>query len=202
MQCVFSNSTVNHNIKSTFKKHIPCLNLGTYRSYAQQRGIILAVVLLFLLVLTGIGVAGIQTTSVNEKLTHNLRDTTTAFNVTEAALSDGENWIKNQNTAPGAVDACKTPPCPLWERDILGNVYQKNASWWQNQGSDFTSTIQGIAQQPQWVIEEFSFVPYDLSTSSISSGKGYYYYTVNARGVGLTSHSLIYLQSIYCTRYN
>ncbi|KDE39704.1 Type IV fimbrial biogenesis protein PilX [Nitrincola lacisaponensis] len=63
-------------------------------SLYKQAGSALIVSLLFLLILTILGVAGIQTTSMQERMSGNMRDRNMAFQAAEAALRGGEDFVR------------------------------------------------------------------------------------------------------------
>lgn len=169
---------------------------------SSQKGMVLVVGLIFLMILTLIGVSAMNSTALSEKLTQNLRDTTAAFAAAEASMTDGEAWLKAQTSAPTAVTTCTSSPCNVWAANSLGTVYQQSSSWWQSNARNFSSTLYGVATQPQYIIELSSFVPYELSPGSLGKGQGYYFYRVNARGTGATANSQVNLQSIYATQFN
>lgn len=167
-----------------------------------QRGMVLITGLVFLIVLTLIATSIMDSSVFAEKMTYNSRDTTSAFEAAESALGDGELWIQNQITAPKPVTACSTPPCLVWNYDALGNFYSQSGSWWQSQGRAFSTTLSGVATQPRYIIEYYSYVPYELSPEATSQGKGYYFYRVTARGNGISNNAYAVVQSIYSTQYN
>jgi type IV pilus assembly protein PilX len=70
------------------------MSRGAY-SYRHQRGIVLAVGLIFLLVLTVIGLTAIRTTALDETMAGNARDRNLAFQAAEAALRDAERDVAN-----------------------------------------------------------------------------------------------------------
>lgn len=77
------------------------------RSREHERGSALIVGLVFLLVMTIIGVTAMQGTSLQERMAGNLRDRTLAFQATEAALRAGETWLlvpANETAAQGHAD--------------------------------------------------------------------------------------------------
>lgn len=168
----------------------------------KQNGMVLVVGLIFLLVLTIIGITSMSSSVLTEKMTQNMRDTSKSFSAAEASLTDGESWVQQQTATPSAVTACSTPPCQVWQYNVLGNFYQQPDSWWQAQGSTFSGSLYGVVSQPRYVIEQFSFVPYDLSPDTASKGRGYYYYRITARGSGATSTANSIVQSIYATQFN
>lgn len=172
-----------------------------HHSPLSQKGTILVVGMLLLVILTIVGIAALNSTMISEKLTQNLRDTTAAFGAAESALGAGELWLQNQTSVPTAVTTCNTPPCAVWAFGQLGNVYQQGSSWWSSQGTTYPGTINTVAAQPQYVIEQYSFIPAELSPDALSAGRGYYYYRITAQGVGITTNSVAYVQSIYAIEF-
>jgi len=167
-----------------------------------QQGIVLFVGIMLLLILTLIGISAMNSSVMTEKLTQNIRDTTTAFEAAETALGDGEQWVQSQTSAITAVSACSTAPCHVWQVNAFGNAFQQSASWWASNALPYSSTLVGVAAQPMYIIEQYSFVPSQLSPDAESKGLGYYYYRITAMGTGLTSNSVSYVQSIYGTQFN
>ena len=168
----------------------------------KQQGVILVTALIFLLILTVLGITSMGSAVVTEKLSQNIRDSNTAFTAAESALSDGESWVYSQSSIPSASTSCSTPPCNVWQLNILGTFYQQPNTWWTTNARAFSSTIGGVAAQPRYVIEQYGFSPYELSPDAYSKGKGYYYYRVTSRGTGATANAIVNLQSIYATQYN
>ena len=56
--------------------------------------------LVFLLLLTILGIAALNTTSLEEKMAHNVKDRNLAFQAAESALIVAENWIYTQIGKP------------------------------------------------------------------------------------------------------
>lgn len=74
-----------------------------------QRGSALIVSLVMLLLMTLVGVASMQGTILQEKMSGNLRDRELAFDASETALRAGENWSLG-NVAAALTTALLTPP--------------------------------------------------------------------------------------------
>ncbi len=172
------------------------------KNFNKQHGVVLITGLIFLLVLTIIGISSMGNTALSERMTQNFRDASTAFQAAEAALGDGESWVATQGSLTPAVSSCSTPPCKMWQFNNSINFVSQSGSWWQSNGIPFSSTIYGVTTQPVYYLEQFSFVPYDLSPDSFSKGHGYYYYRITALGTGATSTSRSIVQSIFATQYN
>jgi type IV pilus assembly protein PilX len=167
-----------------------------------QRGIVLVAGLFFLLILTIIGISGLGSSSLTERMTQNMRDSFSSFEAAEAALGNGEAWVQSQTSAPIPVATCSTAPCPVWEFNALGTFWTQPDSWWSANAVHFASTIVGAYLQPNFIIEEYSFVPYQLSPDAESKGQGYYYYRITARGTGVTDTAHSVVQSMYATQFN
>lgn len=76
----------------------------------RQSGAVLVVALLFLMIITMLGVSSLQSTTAEERMSGNVRDTGNALQAAEAALRDA--WYDiNGVCAPGATAcALRTPP--------------------------------------------------------------------------------------------
>ncbi len=66
---------------------------------SRQRGVVLVTGLIFLVMMTLLGVTAMQTTMLEEKMAGNLRDEILAFQAAEAALREGEMFLQ-QITLP------------------------------------------------------------------------------------------------------
>jgi len=60
-----------------------------------QRGAVLVVSLIILLIMTIIGVSSMKNTTLEERMAGNMRDQNLAFQSAEAALIEGENFLEN-----------------------------------------------------------------------------------------------------------
>lgn len=171
-------------------------------TFEKQQGVILITGLILLLVITIVGISNMQSVILSEKMTYNMRDSSIAFQASESALYDGERWIQEQLTKPDAVVTCTTAPCAVWGQNILGVIWTQPDSWWQANARSFSSTIYGLSAQPRYVIEEFGFVPSELSPEAKAKGSGYHYYKVTAYGSGEASTTKTVLESVYATKFN
>ncbi|MBS0287749.1 MAG: pilus assembly protein PilZ [Proteobacteria bacterium] len=167
-----------------------------------QQGVVLITGLIFLLVLTLIGITSMSSTALTEKMTQNFRDYSTAFEAAESALGDGESWVQNQGTTPVPVSTCSSSPCKVWTYNTFSNFWTQSTSWWQTNAIPYSSTIGGVATQPYYIIEQYAFVPYQLSPDALSKGQGYYYYRITALGTGATTTSRAVVQSMFATQFN
>lgn len=169
----------------------------------KQKGMAIVMAMVFLLILTVLGITATNSTILTEKMSENMRDMTSAFEAAETALGDGEAQVQAMATAPTVVTSCTASPCNVvWQLNTLPNLATQSNSWWQANARSYSSSVVNVAQQPMYIIELYSFVPYDLSPGSASAGRGSYYFRVTARGIGLTSNTVVNVQSIYSTQIN
>jgi type IV pilus assembly protein PilX len=159
-----------------------------------QQGAALIVSLLFLLIMTIIGLAGIQVTSLEEKMTGNMRDRSLAFQAAESALRTGESFL-SQATFP--VFSCSSTSDGLYQYTCSPSVLLD--SFWQ--GTDKLTypgtALGGLAANPQYVMEELA--PVTESGGSLEAGTATTssYYRITARGTGGTANAVVLLQSIF-----
>ena len=121
-----------------------------------QRGMVLVISLVFLLVLTLLGLAAMQNTSLEEQMAGNLRAENVAFHAAEAALRAGELWLARDAGAPRrdkpiARDASPDPAAdqvwrldkPYWGSTTPTSPWWLRAAgtWWWNPA---TGTGNGI----------------------------------------------------------
>jgi type IV pilus assembly protein PilX len=178
------------------------MNIISIGAEKSEKGVILITGLILLLIVTLIGITSMQSVILSEKMTSNMRDTSIAFQATESALSDGERWIKSQAAKPDAVKSCSASPCPVWQDSTLSNIYKNSPSWWKNNARSYSTSIYGIHTQPYFIIQEYGFVPYELSPDARAKGAGYHYYRVTARGTGEVDTTKTMIESIYATQFN
>jgi type IV pilus assembly protein PilX len=85
---------------------------NSMHSMQRQRGISMVVVLLFLVIMMGLGTTAIRTATIEEKLSGNERDQQIAFEAAEAALRDGERYARAAlNAGSGFSTGCANGLC-------------------------------------------------------------------------------------------
>lgn len=163
----------------------------------RQRGVVLVISLLMLLVLTMIGLAATRGTTLEQRMTANQNDQEVAFQAAEAALRAGESQISGaanlnfaNNTAGAYTQASMT-------------VNWKTIDW-DPTGSAVTAYTAGI--QPTPIVNPSYFIVLDPADLGGGSGENLspdqaisndYLYHIYARGVGLTGNSAVILESTY-----
>jgi len=163
------------------------------RSPKKQQGVVLAVGLIMLLLMTLIGITGMQTTTLQEKMTGNFRDRNLAFQSSEAALRDAEQYLRSTSIIPAFDDTNG-----LYQPDPAGVDVWTDLDWTDTSGSiQYSSILNDVTTQPRYIVEELPAV--DDPTSSLEAGVAQttQFYRVTSRATGGTDTAVVILQSVY-----
>ncbi|HKJ07798.1 MAG TPA: PilX N-terminal domain-containing pilus assembly protein [Gammaproteobacteria bacterium] len=127
---------------------------------ANQRGSVLVVSLLILLVMTLIGVTAMNTSTLEQKMAYNFRDHQTAFQAAEAALRDGEAFVEANSLGPSDFSAaCTNGLCteasgttPVW--------FDQTIKVWSTANLHRTATYTApeVLQKPIYIVEWLGYV--------------------------------------------
>lgn len=172
-----------------------------------QSGVALAIALVFLLLMTIIGVSAMSTSALQEKMAGNLKDKSWSFNAGESAAVAGERVlcldyegripvIDPTNTTDGLFRT-STTGIPVWESvDWTGTDVFTHPGY----PADFPNT--NLAQSPKFIIEEVQEVHEGLGGGGgySDTGKSRMMYRVTGRAVGGTPNSVSILQSTFAKK--
>ncbi len=175
-----------------------------------QQGSVLIVSLIFLVVLTLLGIASVRSTSIQERMAFNTREQNLAFQAAEAALRDGELWLLAQigNSQPPGTQASCASNCysvPVWAPNTpASSMAGHTQAWWAANGRQHGQDTAGAdtanlsadlhAAQPYYIIQQVNTAGMlNTRPGSLTQGFSYgtggpYYYQVSAYGVGRTSY--------------
>ncbi len=176
----------------------------------RQRGAILVFCLVFLAILTVMGIAGMETVILEERMSNNMRDHSLAFQSAESALKNAEAWLATQTLLPIVSDDGSTR---VWARDGMDPAADDGRYWWDHANidaawwaanADAITGVDGVASQPSYVIEEYRTVN---SGNSLAIGSGKQarsrtFHRITARGVGANVNTTIRVQSTFVQSYN
>ena len=172
----------------------------------RQRGAVLIVALVLLLVLTVLGTAGIQDTVMEERMAGNFRDVNVALQAAEAAIGHGEANVVNPTTFKsmlfnGSDGTAELDPLvnpmgsgtnPLsagnYGLTVLESVLTES-------GGDLL-----VSAPPKYFVEKLPEI--ELPDSDLTSGfqdrpPVVNYYRVTGKAWGITSNTEVILQSTY-----
>ncbi len=193
----------------------------------KQQGAVLIVSLIFLSILTILGISSVRGSILQERMSFNSREQNLALQAAEAALRDGELWLQRQRIIgepPKPQHSCSSNcyRVPIWASGTpTSDFTNKPHDWWVAHGRQHGQDLQNIDnsdldsnlhnQQPYYLIQELNMAnlannkPTSLTNGFRYASKGPYYYRVSSLGVGKTTyqtgaatrHIDVMLQSIY-----
>lgn len=177
-----------------------------------QTGVVLFMSLVILLILTILGLSSVQTTSLQERMSRNARDSNLAFQAAESALRDGEDRLETLTSLSEFDDGTTGH---FYENDPGEVPNWKDAAEvdWSPSSDSCTgcipaeTAIGGIATQPKYIVEHVKTVISDddrlnLNNIGVDTGSGKtQVFRVTAFGVGGTDSARVMLQSTYGKRY-
>jgi type IV pilus assembly protein PilX len=185
----------------------------------REHGAVLIVALLFLVILTMLGVTAMTGTTMEHRMAGNTRDIAVALQAAEAAMRDASRDINSMvisgagrvpaihisqfgsggGTDDGSCNAAAKGLCrPLTYTPVPGvimpsmlNIDLKPYA----QYGDFTGAppINGVANQPRYLLEIFCLPAYGTSIG----GAPCKFYRITARGYGANPNSQITLQEVF-----
>lgn len=170
---------------------------------SRQRGVVLIVSLVLLLIITLLGIAASQSTSLEERMAGYQRQHQLAFEAAEAALRAGESALNGGASLP-PFDGSVTGYYPT-STDASGNPLMAGADWqtWSwSKSIPYTNgalSIGGNAEATaSYYIEQFKYVPAPGQSLDVSAPiPGQQLYAITARGVSPDGKSTVVLQSTY-----
>jgi type IV pilus assembly protein PilX len=170
----------------------------------RQRGAVLVVSLLLLLVMTLLGLGASQSTRLQERMAGNQRDLELALQGAEAGLRAAEDLLPSDDI----VDLCTSPgtTCDAYEENTLVNSSQlaldlarQSDEWWETWSTEYPApdSLNSLQQPPQFVNERVARMRDTLSEGDPSIKVVREYYRSTARSRGLTDSAQVIVQSTY-----
>ena len=173
------------------------------QSISNQRGLVLPLVLIFLVVMMLLGTAAIRNVTLEEKMASNLRNRNLAFQAAEQALRFCENGIQSL-----AV------PIPLNVQGPIGgkNYWEVPGNWEdasisvevpRSKSEDEVNSAK-LAKLPRCLVELIENPPIlsgvDTPSGLADAGNKKTQYRITAQGVGVDANTVVQLQSYLITR--
>ena len=180
----------------------------------RQRGAILFVSLIILLLMTILGVTAMSNVTMEERMAGNMRDSDMAVQAAEAALRSGEAWLTATVTEPAKCSTLGTACTTAWDEGVLPDLSFQTDAWWtingrlyvNNGGTNVltggdTATGPYVAAPPEFIIEFQKYVPDSLTIGHKNSvdGKQFFLVTGRAHGGSIAAESL--LQTSFTKRF-
>lgn len=146
---------------------------------AAERGAALIVGLVFLLVMTLIGVTAMQSTTLQERMAGNTRDRHLAFQASEAALREGERWLSDPGNLVVAEGHDELEEPAIWD----GTGAHGSVDGFVDDGLHQADPVFHVS--PPRLVRVGSSLPPEFRKI----------YEVTARGVGGSDTAVVILQS-------
>lgn len=162
----------------------------------RQQGAALITGLIFLVVLTMMGITAARMSTLEERMAGNLRDRALAMQAAELALRDAERDILNSGRISGIsnfVAACTNGLCyngpagfpnPVWTTVSMTAAPSVAHGTFTGAGG-----IQGFPVQPRYLIEGIRKTP-------PGSGETFFY-RITVRAQGMNANTVVWLQEIF-----
>lgn len=168
---------------------------------SRQSGMILVFSLVFLLVMTLIGVAGMQNSSLEEKMAGNVRDRQLAFQAAESTLRAAESFLKTSSAT--ALFNCSAGLYRAADANC-DNSTETTTVWdainWSDAAKTITyagATLSGVASQPTYIIEQLPDQPDSGGSLQAGTAVSYSYYRITVKASGGSSAASALVQSTY-----
>lgn len=167
------------------------------RSFQNQSGAVLLVSLIFLLLLTVIGLSAIQSSTLQERMAGNTRDINAAFQAAEAGIREAEEFLQSA-TLP-AFDGTDGLYQVCFDTDSTSSVCTV-PEWGDAESTGWVelSDINDVSKQPEFYIQKYISV-YDPQGDLASDvpPKIIDIYKIVSRGFGVSDSSLVALETTY-----
>lgn len=174
----------------------------------KQSGVVLFISLVMLLILTVLGLSSVQTTTLQERMARNARDSNLAFQAAESAVRDAETLIETFNSLVPFTTSGANGAGFYFEGDYDAETNWAGRNWMNGEGYiEAPTTINGVAEPPKYIIEHLKTVVSDNDTLNLDnigqdSGSGRaQIFRVTVYGTGGTSTAHVMIQSTYGKRF-
>lgn len=193
--------------------------------YGTSAGFALIASLLFLIVLTLLGISSMGSVGLQERMAANLKEKARATEAGESATRGAELFLAQYPPAGVFEEIPVTSGAPqtnqVWTKGgPIGGAndpvsdFTDDATWGASAMTfsappfDTTTLIDTgaggtnlYAAKPQSYTEQYAIQPYTLNPEDLAKGAGIFYYRVTGRGVGGNSTAVSVVQSMYARRF-
>lgn len=175
----------------------------------KQRGMVLVIGLIMLLLMTIVGLAAIRGTGLQESMAGNMRDRNLSFQAAEAGLRVGEEFVSQNGVEQLEFNGTPSWQLPDQNKPGLIPVQNWDAARWANDGNPVDASMQlssiSAANRPRYVVEKvvvstLSAARQDgsgVGLGSLESTEPPEYYRVTSLGIGGTGTSQSIVQTSY-----
>ncbi|MCI0506014.1 MAG: PilX N-terminal domain-containing pilus assembly protein [Gammaproteobacteria bacterium] len=180
------------------------MNHLTHQHFHNQSGSVLIISLIVMLILTILGVSGMKSSVLEEKMAGNMRDGQLAFQAAEATLREAEQYIEGNVVSIANFDTDGS--------DGLYDKSQQNLwdsiGWTSGDSLEFSDFNTGYAVNtpPRYIIEHLASQQNNVDTLNMDNyGQGtgagrIEMFLITARATGSSGNTVVMLQSTYGKR--
>ncbi len=175
----------------------------------RQNGAVLVFCLIFLAILTIMGVSGMESTILEERMSGNMQDYNAAFQAAESALKVAEAWLTGEDTKPVTSSNGSTT---VWSVDAMDPDATDGIYWWADSARDDSwwsanaeaVTLAGVSARSEYIIEEYRTTSFDrpIGIGGAEVTVSRIFHRITARGIGANSTTAVKLQSMFAKTYN
>lgn len=120
----------------------------------RQEGVALFIALVVLLIITVLGISGLQTTTLEERMAASARDRDIAFQAAEAALAQGEDFARNVGVTDLAIFDANAAGFYRPVSDAATDDWWQTVDWRNdNTLPQVAVNVAGVSTQPKFIIE-------------------------------------------------
>lgn len=165
----------------------------TRQTPSRQQGATLIVALIFLVVMTLLGIAAAQNSSLEERMAGNTRSRDLAFQAAEAALDHAQKNLFAGENISGLSFGTGSPGLLVYNAVNANdaNYWRNTYAWSAATARQPTAVLNQVASQPLYVVEK---MPDEANPAPASPTE---FYRVTARGVGKDESAVVILQAVY-----
>ena len=164
-----------------------------------QRGTALVMTLVFLVLLTMLGITAINTSTLEERMAGNTKDQNLSFQAAETALRAAETWVESTtaatslaaNNAYGLYDP-STTGTEVWDSVIWAGA--NVVTYPGVPGTPASGTLGDVNIRPKYIIEK-------LTTEALLPSGTRIMVRITARGTGASNNTVSMVQSTYSKTY-
>lgn len=178
------------------KPGVPIKHIRDRASVPRESGVAMIMTLIFLVLLTLIGVSSVRVSALEDRMAGTTADRYRAFQAAEAALRDCESLLSAatlpafDNTA-GYYQPAATGSTARW----------KTVDWSSSTATlAYSGTLSGVASKPRCIIEELPSIQVSTQGGSLKAGvplPDLGVYRITARGTGVTGDTVVFLQTMF-----
>jgi len=187
------------------------MNINSHMAGSNQRGAVLLIGLLLLLVLIMLGLAASQSSIIQVKLSGNFRDLNRAFEAAEA----GNRWPSAWLLSLGKTAVSRPFPCidqcdassRVWQQGMYPSSPSPKDAIWESarafgidptDDSDVNARVPEVHSQPKFIIEQQQFLRDDLAGNP---HKGVAFYRITTASEGSRADSSAVVRAVVAKRF-